>query len=502
VTDLGDGRLELDDLGSVIEHASSLDAPPTVEVLEGSDAATWTERLESAGVAPWLRRRRIPLVAVGAVLAVGAVAGIAWRQSQPPPLDPTVAATAVDAMAAMTVTEIPGAGNGDLWSGAVTVTSPVADDRITVLGVEGPGIRASSAAPDPQHADAGVTADVFAVPGCDDPRSLSPALTSYRLLVRRTDSFDRTTDGTIAMPDSLAAQLAATSQQTCVQTFVDEQVVVRSLTFVTDLAHRTVRMAIDLHNGTGSGLSLMGGSIGSSTVVVSTDPVDLPAGAEANVPVTATVVDCEDPRLDPVRRPGVGDPGAVNTFSGLGLYAALTASADSAGTQINVRFTPDQTREVQAAFARMCLGAPAVRATVLDAAAAPSFAASALGYEPTTTISVIRMHVAVGTVGATVRSSDGSVLPTDVVNGGPRQMTSATAPVVRGRAVLTIDWGFTCDQVTNPPSVNLVVTGRGTAYPFTRTLGQSVVTEAYSNACPSLPRSDLQGFGWTIDGTG
>ena len=48
----GDGRLELDDLGTVIEHASSLDAPPTVEVLEGSDAATWTERLESGGSRP------------------------------------------------------------------------------------------------------------------------------------------------------------------------------------------------------------------------------------------------------------------------------------------------------------------------------------------------------------------------------------------------------------------------------------------------------------------
>ena len=500
MTDLGDGRLELDDLGSVIEHASSLDAPPSAEVLEGGDSATWTERLESAGVTPWLRRRRVPLVAVGAMLAVGAVAGMAWQQSQPPPLDPTITATAVDAMAAMTVTEIPGAGNDDMWSGAVTVTSPMTNDRITVLGVEGPGIRASTAAPDPQHAVVGVTSDVFAVPGCDDPRSLSPALTSYRLLVRRTDAFDRTTDGTIALPDTLAAQLAANSQQTCGQTFVDEQVAVRALSVVTDQARRTVRIAIDLHNGTGSDLSLMAGTLGSSTVAVSTDPVDLRSGATETVPVTATVVDCEQPRLDPVSRPGVGDPRSMSTFSGLGLYAALGGVADSSGTQVDVRFTPEQTREVQAAFDRMCLGAPTVRATVLDAAPSPADAAAALGYDPSNTISVVRMHVAVDTVGTTVRSSDGSVLPSDVVNGGPRQVTSATAPVVRGRAVLTIDWGFTCDQVTNPPSVNLVVTGDGRAYPFTRVLGQSVLTEAYSNACPSLPRGDLQGFGWSIDG--
>ena len=52
-----DGRLDLDDLGHVIEQASSLD-----DVVGTDDPRpTLRERLESRGALPWVRRHRLAL---------------------------------------------------------------------------------------------------------------------------------------------------------------------------------------------------------------------------------------------------------------------------------------------------------------------------------------------------------------------------------------------------------------------------------------------------------
>jgi len=176
-----DGRLELDDLGSVIDHASTLAPSAPDDLLEGNDAPTWGERLEARGITPWLRRHRVVL-AVGAVtvVAVGAL-GSAWTRSQPPPVDPTIRATVADALSDGLATQVPGVVYDGYTAVAVQV-QPAAGEAITVLGIIGPGIRASRAVPDP--AGAGVD-DVFLAPGCDDPRSSTPTFDDYRLQVRR-----------------------------------------------------------------------------------------------------------------------------------------------------------------------------------------------------------------------------------------------------------------------------------------------------------------------------
>ena len=91
----GDGRLELDELGTVIDHASSLDSPTRDDVLEGNDAVTWGERLESAGMRRWLRRHRVALAATTAVVVVAGVAE-GLPASRPPDQDMNVAVAVED----------------------------------------------------------------------------------------------------------------------------------------------------------------------------------------------------------------------------------------------------------------------------------------------------------------------------------------------------------------------------------------------------------------------
>jgi hypothetical protein len=76
----GDGRLDLDDLGEVIDGATTLD-----EVVGEEHPTTWGERLESAGVTPWVRRHRV--VVAGVAAAVVAVGAVAWVRTTRPPDD-------------------------------------------------------------------------------------------------------------------------------------------------------------------------------------------------------------------------------------------------------------------------------------------------------------------------------------------------------------------------------------------------------------------------------
>ena len=93
----GDGRLDLDELGDVIDHAATLETPARTEVLDDGRGRTWAERLEDAGVTPWLRRHRAVVASVTAIAVLASTGVVAYRTLVPPPLDPEirVAATPV-----------------------------------------------------------------------------------------------------------------------------------------------------------------------------------------------------------------------------------------------------------------------------------------------------------------------------------------------------------------------------------------------------------------------
>ncbi|MFN8168315.1 MAG: hypothetical protein U0S36_05995 [Candidatus Nanopelagicales bacterium] len=146
----GDGRLDLDDLGEVIDHASVLDDQPRAEVLDDGNGPGWAERLEDAGITPWARRHRRPL-SVAAVAVLVVVAGaIAYPRLVPPPVDPElrVRATPVvptqnqdDTGGTVTLADQVGIfSNGQTFRAAYALTKDSADDTATyrIDGLVGP----------------------------------------------------------------------------------------------------------------------------------------------------------------------------------------------------------------------------------------------------------------------------------------------------------------------------------------------------------------------------
>ena len=79
----GDGRLDLDELGGVLDHAAALDAPDRAEVLDDGRGRTWGERLEDAGITPWLRRHRVAVGSVAAVAVLASTGVVAFRTVVP-----------------------------------------------------------------------------------------------------------------------------------------------------------------------------------------------------------------------------------------------------------------------------------------------------------------------------------------------------------------------------------------------------------------------------------
>jgi hypothetical protein len=144
----------------------------------------------------------------------------------------------------------------------------------------------------------------------------------------------------------------------------------------------------------------------------------------------------------------------------------------------------------------MCVGSPGATVTVLDAGPAPPSVGAAFGFGSGNDGVGLRLRIEVRTSGTHVALTDGAVLPADVAAAGPAQLTSASAPVVRGRAVLTVDWAAPCSGAANPPSAQLAVTTRNRSYPVRAVLDQPALARAYAAACPLLLTDELQMSGW------
>ena len=486
----GDGRLDLDELGEVIDHARPLDVGRTDDLVEGHDGATWRERLESAGVTPRLRRHRRPLTAVAVVVLLAGVAATSWQRSLPPPIDPEIRASARDAMPDGSVQFGDGTRN-DVVSATVVVTAATPGDVVVVRGLDGPGIRASTAkagAP----GTAGTLVELTLVAGCDDPSSFDPSPDAYRLRVTRTDRYGRSTDGWLPVPGTISAQLVQSVGGGCFQRLLAERIGVVRLDVASVAARWALRLDVGLRNGSAADLAVFGiGSVG-ATVATSNDPVALLAGTTTTVPVTAVVLDCRRPRLDQVTGPFP----ASASVDGVSLYASPIDSVTGTGGQIVVAWTPDQQAQVQRALDRMCVGAPDATATVLDAVPAPPAVGAAFGFGSGYDGVGMRLRLDVRTSGTHVALADGSVAPVDLPTAGSPQLTSASADVVGGRAVVTVDWAAPCNGTANPPPVQLTVTAHGRTYPVRAVLDQQVLARAYAAACPQLSTDDLQSYGW------
>jgi hypothetical protein len=493
----GDGRLELDELGSVIDHASSLEAP-AADLLAGNDATTWSERLDAVGLTPWLRRHRTVLAVVSALVLVAGVTTAAWVRSRPPEQLTDLALTARDWVSG----DSPGIvfyGDGT-FSASYWVSPERPGDTATVLGLTGPGIRASQVHPvtgAPAENGAAV-ADVAAVIGCDDSRVLAATPADFRLLVRQTDAWGRSVDGALLLPSASATQWVDNLIGPCGQQLLTERVVATAVTVTPDAAHRSLLADVTVRNGFDQALSLSPTTGQGTAVFTWGDTGVVEPGATTVVRATMRVTDCAHPVLDGAYVPQVSEHRSTAQVPGLNLYASISESLYGGGAQLVARFSPAMAARADAMLQGFCAGLPAVRSDVVIGGSSPVDVATAFASNGDPSLVALRLALDVTTDADRVLVAD-SAQPEDLANGQQPVVLPAQATVRDGHAVLGLDWAARCDSVSPPPIVALTVVAGGRSWPVRVTLDDPQVRAAYVVACPALPVGDFPAVGWTSE---
>ena len=494
----GDGRLELDDLGGIIDRSTWLDAPPShqAEVLEGAEGPSVAERLETAGITPWVRRHQVVLASVTAVGVLAATGLTAVVRTRPAPEDTVMAAVVVDSQPSGTM---PIPSSGSIMSFDYTVTPVRPSDRFRVLGMEGPGIRASNAAsPGGANTSTGeIVSTVSVVPECDDPAVTKPAFDGYRLKVERTDARGHVLDGVVAVPPSTSAQWPNQVLAACLQQWLRERVTTESVTVTSDPSTFSFMIDTRLHSGMTSDLVANLYSQGSSIHAQQMSLV-IAKLETTRLPMRFVVDDCTRAQWEFGQDAFTGQPS-----DGMSLYVSY---ADSALPQqfsqglVSVRWDHATQRTIASAIAGICAGTPAATATVVSSRQAvdPAFEANGAsrGLEPTI---MLRSTLEVRTSATHVRLSD-TLSPEDVANGAPPMVRTAAADVRNGRAVITMDWLTSCTNQSNPPQVQLQLSSGGRVWPTRITVDSNVLANAYKAACPGLSDVDLQNLQWNVSG--
>jgi hypothetical protein len=497
VGDFGDGRLELDELGSVIDHASSLDAPRRDDLLEGSDAVTWTERLESAGLTPWLRRHRVALAATTAVLLVAGVATTAYLRSRPPAQDMTVSASVNNWVSDISNGSGVLSSSPGMLASTYRATPGHPGDTLRILGVVGPGIRASTAHPLSDHAaeDGSVIADVTAVVGCDDPTTGAATANDFRLRIEQTDVYGRATTGLVDLPLVDAGQWVDSIVPPCVQQQLTELVPATATRITADIAARVITVDASVRNSFGRDLSVSGMTGSETAVYVASTVVFLPRSTAVVIPVHIRVTDCVNPRIDDAYIPDPTGSHAQPPVAGINLFAAISGQ-EGYGGSIVMPFSASQQATVSRLFAQMCIGVPPATVTVLVAGNAPAAVVGRFHTGGDPSIVGLRTWVDVATSAQHAEISDGTA-PEDIANGAAPTIVTASSAVRGGHARLVVDWAAPCSYVQSPPTVTLTLTSGSHSWPTRATLSDQHLIDAYRVACPALQPGDFGGMGWT-----
>lgn len=477
-----DGRLDLDELGSVIEDA----IPAVVETLDdGLARPSLGERLEDAGVLPWVRRHR-PLVTALAVAGVAGVVALAVHQAtQPPPLDPRVTAS---------LTSIPrptdgyGAPRPDtgIVIGRMLVTGVPPGDSVAVAGITGPGLGATSASPldraqpgaDPQATPWTASATV----DCASPRSLTAEPADFAVLLQRTDRWGRTTTASRPLPDG-ATPWAEAVRATCWERTVAAGVALDSLEVRTDVARGTVALGVVIRNDapldllTGSSpsdLDTQGVRIGQSF------RVNLPAGLGAQSEVLMSVTSCDRASVPLVGVRQGPDGGTEALVPGI---SADVASPDRRlWTTVPLVFDAAGARAVGDAVAAVCAGAPSLAVTPVGAPVV-----QALGGP--TDERQMRFRLA-------LRPSSGTVAAVDVAGdaGLPSAFSARSIPAADG----TVDavWRFTCANTPAPPTVSVTLADGERTWPWRQQIDAEPLERAVLRSCPTVTDVALAFTGW------
>jgi hypothetical protein len=502
----GDGRLELDELGGIIDHASTLDPGSHAEVVGGVESPSWGERLESAGVTPWVRRHRAAVASVTAAALLVVGAGVVWQRTRPEPLDMTVAVTATDADS----NEVQVTDTGAL-SYDYDLSPARPGDSVRTAGLIGPGIASSFGDTSRDPRPRTVTDAVYVVPGCDDPALDDAKANDYRILVERTDAAGHVAFGAIDAPAGSQAHWPQALRSRCVQQWLDERVTGTFVGVSSDPARHVLTIDTTIHNGLSREVDLnVGGSGGSFSIASQQLPV-IP-DATVRLAVLLTVFDCRNPQYD------AGFSVDGTPFTGIGLFANyvpdvrgsataddvdLTAGPNQAGGQVSVRWSDAVQSDIDHQLQAMCRDMPAFSETAISARVHPNPALEANAQsrgstDPITVRTVLDVETGADSVTVSdVDDSFGTPVPLLPV------ITTSTA-AVRGRhARVTVDWAVSCQDQPGPPQLQLQLHDASGDHPARITMGDDVVARALLAACPDMNRDDASSRGWSItDQTG
>jgi hypothetical protein len=510
----GDGRLDLDDHGSVVEAATSLDDAPSAEVLDDGRGRSWRERLDDSGATAWARRHRLALGAAAGLVVLAGAGAVAWTVWVPPPLDPQLHVAISELIPEQVVIgDIPlsstaagpiGADGRARAAYGLTPTEP--DDRssYTVLGLVGPVVRASSA--NPHAADGGdvpVAADVDVVIDCLDPDALDPAPGSYRLRVARTDVRGRTLVATVPVPDGQTGWPVYVSSTCAGQQTVDglelRRVDVRDTGRI-----GVVRLDLDVLNRLPVDVTATtmpeGGYPAVSSGMVATP---IAAGATARLPMDLTVHDCTRPTLFPI---GVSDPddadsmrlgGAPGAYLTLDLRTRASAAertSDPVGGA-EVHWSAATARQIDSALARACAGAPRAPQVRIAAVGSPVAARRDLPGTFETTDTDVFLVLRVTTPGRRATVYAPATAPESWVGSG---ITTASGVVRDGGATLMTLWSFSCEGggFSPPPTVGVSVATADGIFQYQAQLNSSELARAVLDGCPGADRQLLVDSGW------
>jgi hypothetical protein len=480
-----DGRLDLDELGSVIESASTIDQPR--DVVGDDTRTTWGERLESAGITPWIRGHRVAL-AIGtvAVVAVG-IGGTAWQRAQPPPWH-DVAITA----AAASVDEYSGPGMTFSEDGIVLAAYLMATDdpstTVRVEALEGPGIRASTVgAPHPNGNQAAALVRALVDCGGDVPAVTS---SDYHLRVRATDAFGRSREETVAAPsgDNSWPQVV---MQLCLQTAVFSDIELTGLRTAVDQGAGAVRLELDLASALPVSAQAQLDSIDNGELLLPYDAgsIQLEAGGTGTLTGSVQVRDCSTgaPALPTVTVPV--DPQTPNSYRGdTGVGVFIVTPDRAAGALKGLLFDDAQSAELSRALAEICRGAPKVSVSDLSVVRTTDDTTDG----STSFTFSVRADVAGSRVMKVGVSQDPAFGTPD-----PGLVPWSTLPA--GGGTTDVTWTFSCQSYPQPPSLDVRFVDGIRATPLRVPLDQKTIAAALYKACPLLSPATLAEQGWTFD---
>lgn len=478
-----DGRLDLDDLGSVIERASSIDEP--ADVVGEEPRRTWGERLEAAGISPWVRRHRIALAAGTAAVVVVGVGATAWLRAQPPPwhaADVSVIAATLDTDYGVSLRPF----DDGTAVGAYLATTPDAGTTVRILGVEGPGIRASSVgAPLPTGNQ--MAAVVRAVLGCND-ETLTAAPTDYRIRVAATDAWGRTSTVFAPVPSD-GWSWREVASQTCWRQSAAARVEIGRLRMDVDDGAGALNLRFDVRSTLPGPVVATLDSFNAETVIVPTNEGrSLTSGEQSTVTGKLEVLDCSA-GVPPL--PGVAVPDSPTSQMSSRMVQGIGMQVFSPDQQtwalVPIEFSRQMAAEVRRGLASVCSGTPEV-GVAAEQVVRPVEDSAANTVSLTMVVDVQLPGDRMAKVG----------IMQDGILGYPDQSLAAWSLAPRGGGRTEATWTFTCDSVPMPPSLDVRFVDGVRPTPVRVPLDQEVLAPWVSDACPDMTADRLVESGWQL----